>query len=176
MGATPPASFLAGPNPREFIQTRDYVVIHSEVGDEMRIVPFTAVHGTRGPHPAMGDSIARWEGDTLVIETTDLPRSERRRFSPTGSYVVNPDATVIERFTRLSRDELLYQFTVVDPKVYAAPWLAEYSFFRAPYRMFPGNCHEGNYGLPNILAGARAEERAKAAASATVTSATVASK
>lgn len=164
MGATPPATFLGGPNPREFVQTKDYVAIHSETGDELRIVPFTDRHGTRGPRPAFGDSIARWDGDTLVIETTNLPANERRRFSPTGSYVVNPDAKVIERFTRLSRDELLYQFTVEDPKVYAAPWLGEYSFFRASYRMFPGNCHEGNYGLPNILAGAREEERVRAVA------------
>ena len=77
---------------------------------------------------------------------------------------------MIERFTRLSRDELLYQFTVEDPKVYSAPWLAEYSFLRAPYRMFPGNCLVGKYGLPNILAGARAEERSKAAAVAAKTS------
>ena len=69
--------------------------------------------------------------------------------------MVNPDAKVIERFTRVSGDELVYQFTVEDPNIYAAPWLAEYSFFRAPYPMFPGECHEGNYGLPNILAGAR---------------------
>jgi hypothetical protein len=163
MGATPPVTFLGSPIPREFVVTRDYVVIHSETGDEVRIIPFSGVHGLSGPHPSMGDSIARWDGDTLVVETTDLPRGERRRFSPTGSYVVNPEATVIERFTRLSRDELLYQFTVVDPKIYGAPWLGEYSYFRAPYRMFPGECHEGNYGLPNILAGARHEERVAAA-------------
>ncbi|MFL5298093.1 MAG: hypothetical protein ACJ798_17085 [Phenylobacterium sp.] len=171
MGATPPVTFLGGPNPREFVLTRDYVAIHSESGDEVRIIPFTDQHGSRGPRPAFGDSIARWEGDTLVIETTSLPASERRRFSPTGSYVVNPDAKVIERFTRLSRDELLYQFTVEDPKIYASPWLGEYSFFRASYRMFPGNCHEGNYGLPNILAGAREEERARAAAATTAVAA-----
>ena len=170
MGATPPVTFLGGPNPREFVVTREHVVIHSENGDELRIVPFAGLHGRGAPHASTGDSIARWEGDTLVIETTDLPRNERLRFSPTGSYLVNPDAIVVERFTRVSRDELLYQFTVIDPKVYAAPWLGEYSFFRAPYRMFPGNCHEGNYGLPNILAGAREEERAAAAAKTIVAS------
>lgn len=169
MGAVPPVSFLGSPNPREFVQTGDYLAIHSETGDELRIIPFARVHGPPGQELVFGDAIARWEGDTLVVETTNFPKKGRVRFSPTDSYVVNPDATVIERFTRLSRDELLYQFTIVDPKVYAAPWLAEYSFFRAPYRMFPGNCHEGNYGLPNILAGARAEERAKAAVAAAST-------
>jgi hypothetical protein len=153
--AAPPDFFLGGPNPRQFVQTGDYLVIHTETGDEVRIIPFAKAHGLAGERPAYGDAIARWEGDTLVIETTNSPPGQRKRFSPLGLLVVNPDARVIERFTRLSRDELLYQFTVEDPKVYAAPWLAEYSFFRAPYRMFPGECHEGNYGLPNILAGAR---------------------
>src|SRR5258706_303357 len=84
---------------------------------------------TRAPPaaaPPMGDSLARWEGDTLVVETvTFLPR-DRTRGSLSGAFVVNPDARVIERFTRVSRDELVYQFTVEDPKVYAAPWLAEF--------------------------------------------------
>jgi hypothetical protein len=162
--AAPPDFFLGAPNPRQFVQTRDYVVIHSETGDEVRIIPFATAHGAVGAATAYGDAIARWDGDTLVVETTNSPASQRKRFSPLGALVVNPKARVIERFTRVSRDELLYQFTVEDPEVYAAPWLAEYSFFRAPFRMFPGECHEGNYSLPNILAGARAEERAKAAA------------
>ena len=166
MGAVPPVFFLGAPLPREFTQTRDYVVIHSENGDEVRVIPFAKGHGARELNPLFGDSIARWEGDTLVVETTNFPRTGRLRFSPTGALLVNPDAKVIERFTRVSRDELVYQFTVEDSKVYAAPWLAEYSFFRAAYPMFPGNCHEGNYGLPNILAGARAEEKARLAAAA----------
>ena len=169
--AAPPDFFLGGPNPRQFVVTRDYVVVHTETGDEVRVIPFANTHGAAGPHPAYGDSIARWEGDTLVIETTNSPRGQRKRFSPLGLLVVNPDARVIERFTRLSRDELLYQFTVEDPAVYAAPWLAEYSFFRTPYRMFPGECHEGNYSLPNILAGGRETDRAKAAAAAQVAAA-----
>jgi len=70
---------------------------------------------------------------------------------------------VIERLTRLSDDELLYQFTVEDPKTYTAPWLAEYSVFRTNQPMFEHACHEGNYSLPNILQGARvADARAKA--------------
>jgi hypothetical protein len=164
--AAPPDFFLGAPNPRQFVQTRDYVVIHSETGDEVRIIPFATAHGAVGAATAYGDAIAHWDGDTLVVETTNSPAGQRKRFSPLGALVVNPKARVIERFTRVSRDELLYQFTVEDPEVYAAPWLAEYSFFRAPFRMFPGECHEGNYSLPNILAGARVEERAKAAQAA----------
>ena len=71
------------------------------------------------------------------------------------AYIVNADARVIERYTRVSQDELLYQFTVEDPKVYSAPWLAEFSFFKAPFRMHPFACHEGNYSMSNILRGQR---------------------
>ena len=62
---------------------------------------------------------------------------------------------MIERFTRLSTDELLYQFTVEDPKIYTAPWLGEYSFYSTDTGMFPSPCHEHNYSLPNILLGQR---------------------
>jgi len=166
MGAAPPMAMMSAINPWEFIQTSDHIVIHSESGDEVRVIPFAKAHGPAAVHPAMGDSIARWDGDTLVVETVDLPARDRSRGSLSGGFVVNPDAKVTERFTRVSRDELVYQFTVEDPKVYAAPWMAEYSLYRAPYRMFPSSCHEGNYGLPNILAGAREEERVAAAVSA----------
>jgi hypothetical protein len=138
-------------------------VIHTESGDEVRIIPFATAHGPAAAHPPMGDSIARWEGDTLVVETVNFLPRDRQRGSLSGSFVVNPDAKVTERFTRVGKDELVYQFTVEDTKVYAAAWLAEFSLYRAPYRMYPSSCHEGNYGLPNILAGAREEERAAAA-------------
>jgi hypothetical protein len=72
-----------------------------------------------------------------------------------GAFIVNPDAKVTERFTRAGADELVYQFTVEDPKAYTAPWLAEYSLFRAPYRMYASSCHEANYSLANILSGQR---------------------
>jgi hypothetical protein len=162
-GGAPPMAMLAQISPWEFVQTRDHLVIHTEYGDEVRIAPFAETHGSAATRPALGDSIARWEGDTLVVETTHFLARDRSRGSLGGSMIVNPDARVIERFTRVSKDELVYQFTIVDPTVYAAPWLAEYSLYRAPYRMFSSSCHEGNYGLPNILAGARQEERNAAA-------------
>nr|HPI50336.1 hypothetical protein [Hyphomonadaceae bacterium] len=70
-------------------------------------------------------------------------------------FLVNADAKVIERFTRLAKDELLYQFTVEDPKAYTTPWLAEYSYHASTTGMFPSPCHEHNYSLPNILLGKR---------------------
>jgi hypothetical protein len=140
-------------NPRAIIQTPGFIVLHTEYGDEARIIPFTDTHRPRALHTVLGDSIARWEGDTLVIETISLPENERiRAFS---DLVVPAESKVIERFTRLSENELLYQYTIEDPKAYSAPWLAEYSLYRTDQRMFEHACHEGNYSLPNILKGAR---------------------
>ena len=141
-------------NPRHIIQTPNQIVLHTEYGDEARIIPFAADHSPAGPATWYGASIARWDGDTLIIETIRQPQGEAIRglFS---KFLVNADAKVIERFTRLSQAELLYQFTVEDPKVYTAPWLAEYSFHASDTGMFPSPCHEHNYSLPNILLGQR---------------------
>ena len=136
-------------NPRRFVQTRDYVVLHTEYGDEARIIPFASAHRPKEQHTPLGDSIARWEGETLVIETIGLPEEDRVRFF--SNLVVTGESRVTERFTRLSDKELLYQYTVEDPKTYTAPWLAEYSLYRTDQRMFEHACHEGNYSLPHIL-------------------------
>ncbi len=147
VGAQPPLAALGAPVPIQFIQSPGHVVIHAEYHDDARVIPFAAAGSTKA------GSVARWEGDTLVVETTGLPAWQKVRGLPV--FVVTSEAKVIERFTRVTQEELLYQFTVEDPSMYAAPWLAEYSFYRAPYRMFPSTCHEGNYGLPNILRGQR---------------------
>ncbi|HEV7689493.1 MAG TPA: EF-hand domain-containing protein [Hyphomonadaceae bacterium] len=155
MGAQPPMAMINPFQPRQFFQTPGHVVIHAEWGDEARIIPFAASHGPTELRSWMGDAIGRWEGDTLVIETTGFTAKDRVRGALPTSLILTPDSKVIERYTRLSKDELLYQFTIEDPKIYTAPWLAEYSLFRMPYRMYPSECHEGNYSLPNILSGQR---------------------
>lgn len=144
-------------NPRQIIQLPGQVVIHTEYGDEARIIPITNVHKPKALHSSLGDSIARWEGDTLVIETVDLPAQDRVRFF--SNLVVTADSKVIEKFTRLSENELLYQYTVEDPAIYTAPWLAEYSLYRTSTRMFEHACHEGNHSLPNILLAQRMKEK-----------------
>ncbi|HEV2530312.1 hypothetical protein [Phenylobacterium sp.] len=160
----PPLTMLNYANRLQILQTRDHVVLHVEYGDDVRIIPFSATHGP--PFKSqLGDSIARWEGDTLVIETVGLSDTNRRRLFPT--LIVPGDSKVIERLTRVSKTELVYQFTIIDPKTFTAPWLAEFSWFQTPQPMFEHACHEGNYSLPNILAGARQEEAAKAAAQGT---------
>jgi hypothetical protein len=145
------------------VQTHDYVVIHTELFGEARVVPLDG-----RPHlpPAMrqwkGDSRGRWEADTLVIET--------KNFRPQDIYGeldllkgVDESLRVIERFTLVDADTILYSFTVDDPTAYASAWTAELPFSRTSKPMFEYACHEGNYSLKNSLLGARAVERKKAA-------------
>ena len=152
----PPVFPIGSGNPREFIQRPGQIVIHTEYGDEARIIPFTDKHRPKMFWSLLGDSIARWEGNTLVIETIGLPDRDRIRLFPT--FIVSGEAKVIERYTRLSENELLYQFTVIDPKTYSAPWLGEFSIYKSDSRLFEHACHEGNYSVPNILRAARVKE------------------
>ena len=158
----PPFSTLTFGDQLQILQTRDYVVLHSEYGDDMRVIPFADRHGPPTFRSRLGDSIARWEGGTLVIETIRLPDADRHRLFP--ALIVSGDSTVVERLTRVSSRELLYQFTVIDPKVFSAPWSAEFSWYVTDKPMFEHACHEGNYSLSGILSGARHEEAAKAKA------------
>jgi hypothetical protein len=164
--AQPPLNTFTLDDEMLVLVTRDNVVIYTEYGDEVRIVPITDKHGPKALYGHLGDSIGHWEGRTLVIETIGMPDGDRDRFFPV--LVVPGEAKVIERLSAISDKELLYQFTVVDPKTYTAPWLGEFSWHRTTKAIYESACHEGNYGLPNILAGARYEERtAKAAPAAT---------
>jgi hypothetical protein len=158
----PPISSVSDINPRQIVQTRDAVVILTEYGPDLRIIPFTGTHGPLLQASALGDAIAHWEGDTLVVETIGLPAKDALRPFPT--LFVPATAKVIERYTRVSEKELLYQYTVVDPAIYTAPWLAEYSLYRTAQPILEFACHEGNYSLPNILAGARHREQQASAA------------
>jgi hypothetical protein len=143
-------------NPRQIIQSPRQVVIHTEYGDEARIIPLTDTHKPKALYSALGDSIARWEGETLVVETIGLPANDRVRFF--SNLVVGADSKVIEQFTRGAENELLYQYTVEDPSIYTAPWLAEYSLYKTSQRMFEHACHEGNLSVPHILMAQRMAE------------------
>jgi hypothetical protein len=166
----PPITVTTNINPREIVQTQDAVVILSEYGPDLRIIPFTDQHGPAALTGLLGDSIARWDGETLVIETIRLPGKDFVRPLPT--LIVPATATVEERYTRVSPTELVYQYTVKDPSLYTGPWLAEYSLYRSDKPLLEFACHEGNYSLPDILAGGRAREREAAAAKAAQAGAT----
>ncbi|MBI1196463.1 MAG: hypothetical protein GC203_01215 [Phenylobacterium sp.] len=144
-------------NGYKIIQTPDQVVIEVELIHDARIIRLNSKHRTDGVRPWMGDSIGWYDGDTLVVETTNLP--EAQDFM--GSW---KNLKVTEWFTRLSPTRILYRFQVEDPDTWDQPWGGEYTF--APYgQIYEYACHEGNYALPGILAGAREEEK-KAAAEA----------
>jgi hypothetical protein len=150
----PPMTPGAYNNNVQIIQSGNTVVIVNEMVHNARVIP------TDGrPHTKLrqwsGDSRGHWEGNTLVVETINF----RRETSLQGSTA---NTTVVERFTRIDNDTLKYEFTVTDPTAYTQPWTASMPMTKIPGPIFEYGCHEGNYALPNILAGARAQERQEA--------------
>jgi len=146
-------------NNYQFIQTRDSVLIEVEMIHDLRIIPLNAKHRVDGVRPWMGDSIGWYEGDTLVVETTNLPQAQNFM----GAW---KDLKITEKFTRVGKHRVHYQFTVDDPSIWDKPWGGEYEFSPLDGRIYEYACHEGNYALPGILAGARADEALKAEAAA----------
>jgi hypothetical protein len=143
-------------NNYQIVQTPGYVAIYSEMIHEVRLIP---VDGR--PHVAatvrqwMGDSRGHWEGDTLVVETTNYDGKTTFRFP-----AANETLTVVERFRRIAPDKIDYQFTVQDPTTYTRPWTALLPMSRIDGPIYEYACHEGNYGMFGILTGHRAQEKA----------------
>jgi hypothetical protein len=140
-------------------QGKDAVAIVVEMVHDARIVRLNAAHRTDDVRPWFGDSVGRYEGDTLVVETDHFPKEQ----AYDGAWT---DLKVTERFTRVAEGRLLYRFTVEAPSVWDKPWGGEYEFHTLKGRVYEYACHEGNYALPGILAGARAAERQAAQANA----------
>ena len=142
-------------NDYQIVQTPDSVIINVEMVHDARIIRLNAKHRPDDVRPWMGDSIGWWDGETLVVETTNIP--EAQQFF--GSW---KNLKVTERFKRVAKDRLYYQFTVEDPTMWDAAWGGEYEFSPMNGIIYEYACHEGNYALPGMLAGARAEEAEKA--------------
>ena len=143
-------------NNMQVVQTQDYVVILNEMVHDARIVPLSGrPHGTL--RSLRGDSRGRWEGDTLVVDTIN--------FTDQGTGTLGLRAQtdrnlrLVERFTRVAADTLLYEFTIDDPTVWTRPWTAAVPMTRTDDQIFEYACHEGNYGMVGILSGARMQER-----------------
>jgi hypothetical protein len=158
----PPMINSAYNNNIHFVQTRDTLAMVQESNHEVRIIRL----GTR-THSAVpqwfGDSVGWWEADTLVVETVGFTASQTDRRASTTRLVMSPDAKVLERFTRISPTQIKYEFTVDDPAVFTQVWKGELPLTVTTEPTFEYACHEGNYGLENILAGARYEEAQRAA-------------
>jgi len=144
-------------NHYQIVQTPTHVLIHTEMISHARIIPLAKAHEASADaiRPLFGDSIAHYEGDKLVIETTD--------FSPYHAWQDHPAylsvrAKVTERFSRVAEDKLLYEFTVEDPAFYSQPWSGEITYWNDGERIYEYACHEGNYAMSGILQGARVRE------------------
>ena len=134
----------------QLVQGRGYVAILNEMIHDTRIIPLDG-----RPHGAlrqwMGDSRGRWEGNTLVVDTVNF----KRETSLDGS---SADTHVVERFTRAGEKTLLYEFTVDDPSTWTRPWSAVIPMSKGEDPILEYACHEGNYAMEGILAGARKRE------------------
>ena len=140
-------------NTYQIVQTPDEVAIVVEMVHDVRHIRLNATHRRDGIKPWLGDSIGWWEGGTLVVET--LGYEPRQGFYGSDGKALR----VTERFTRRSPTRLLYQFRVEDSTAFSRPWGGEYEFSPSGGPVYEYACHEGNYALPNLLAGARKAER-----------------
>jgi hypothetical protein len=143
------------------VQTKDHVMILSEMVHDVRIIRLNATaHVPASVKPWLGDSIGRWEGDTLVVETTNINQTQLDQTSILWAYRgATENLKVTERFTRTGPDTILYKFTMDDPATFTAPFTGELPFTRIDEMIYEYACHEGNYAMTNILGGERAKER-----------------
>lgn len=139
----------------QIFQTPDHVVLLTEMVHTTRIVPLDGRDRLSDDiRQWSGDSRGRWEGDTLIVETSNF--NDGRRWRNTTS-----DLRLVERFTRVDADTLEYEYTVTDPDTWTAPWTASIPLRRTDVPMYEYACHEGNHSMEGILAGHRADERGR---------------
>jgi hypothetical protein len=138
-------------NTYEIVQTPDAVMILVEMVHDVRVVRMNGTHKPANVHQYLGDSIGHWDGDTLVVDTTNF--NDQTRFRGTGENL-----HVIERFQRVDANTMLYRATIDDPTTFTKNWTLEYPFNATPGPVYEYACHEGNYAMPDILGGARKME------------------
>jgi hypothetical protein len=139
-------------NNYQIIQTPEVMMIDVEMIHDVRIIRMNASHDPENVRKWLGDSIGRWEGDTLVVDTTNFNDQVMFRGS-------SKDLHVVERFTRVDANTMLYRATIEDPTTFSKSWTLEYPFVATAGPVYEYACHEGNYALEDILGGARKEER-----------------
>jgi hypothetical protein len=142
----------------QILQTNDYVVLLVEMIHDIRVIPLDGrPHLPSTVSQWFGDSRGHWEGDSLIVETTNLRGINELRPSHTvfgGSAKTN----IVERFRRIDADHMEYRFTVTDPETFTKPWTASTPMHRETFPILEYACHEGNHALPNMLRGARKQE------------------
>jgi hypothetical protein len=151
--AGPPIGLGPYNNLLQISQARDAVVIYTEMIHDARVVWTDGrPHAPQALRFWLGDSRGRWEGKTLVVDTTNF--TAKNPFRGSGEKL-----HLVERFTRVDADTLLYEFTVDDPETFTRPWTAQLPMTKSTERLYEYACHEGNYALPDILRGARFQEK-----------------
>jgi hypothetical protein len=150
-----PEVTLPGPynNNLQIVQAPGYTMLFTEMIHDARVVPMDGrPHNSPNLRSWMGDSRGRWEGDTLVVDTINF--TDRTNFRGSGENL-----HLVERFTRLDAGTIEYRFTLEDPTTWTTPWTVAYPIVKTAGPIYEFGCHEGNYGLKDILTGARYEER-----------------
>jgi hypothetical protein len=144
----PPMMPVLYNNNYQIVQTPDYVMILVEMVHDVRIVRMNGTHAPANVRQWLGDSIGHWEGNTLVVDTTNFSDNTRFRGSSVNLHV-------IERFTKVDPRTMLYKVTIDDPATFTGPWTMEYPFLASAGPVYEYACHEGNYAMTDILGGAR---------------------
>jgi hypothetical protein len=143
-------------NLKQIVQTKDTVILLNEMVHDARVVRMNAEHVPATIRKWMGDSVGRWDGDTLVVDTTNF--TNKTRYNGSGEQL-----HVVERFTRTDANTILYRFTVEDPTTWDRSWTGEYPWRATDEKLYEYACHEGNYSLGGMLRGARQKEAEDAA-------------
>ena len=144
----------------QIVQTPEYISILAEMGNQARVIPLDGrPHLPGSVRGWMGDSRGHWEGDTLVVETTNFRSNDRSRFGVQYEGMTDQNLRITERFTRTGPDSIIYRATVDDPTVYTKSWTMEVALEKAEGPVFEYACHEGNYGLAGVLSGEREQEK-----------------
>lgn len=164
IGLPPFRPFIFG-IPRKIVQTSDYVLIYTEDPSVPRIIRLTEDRLPNIPASFSGYSTGVWEGDALVIETDNFRDDELARLVVGRSVLIGSQTRVLERLTPTSEEEILYEFSVEDPRFYSQLWRGEFTFELEADVIYEYSCHEGNYSMPAILRGGQMEQARLAAAS-----------
>lgn len=149
--AGPPMMPVLYNNTYQFVQTKDAMMILVEMVHDVRVIRMDGTHRPSGVRTLLGDSIGHWEGDTLVVDTTNF-REEGAFFGASEKL------HVVERFRRIEPDTILYRVTLDDPSTYSKPWTMEFPFLSTRGPVYEYACHEGNYAMTDIMGGARKME------------------
>src|SRR5215469_212407 len=148
----PPMMPVLYNNTYEFVQTKDNIMILVEMVHDIRVIRMNGTHPPANVRTLLGDSIGHWDGDTLVVDTTN--------FRPDASFMgASENLHVIERFERNNSDTILYKVTIDDPSTFSKQWTMEFPFNATKGPVYEYACHEGNYAMTDIMGGAREMEK-----------------